>query len=349
VRLATVFDTDFNEPRPVFELPGGERIELRELFLAPGGAGATETLDGMPLYFSDLMRAVQHLDDVIAAVRAWATQRSEAAAHPLGEASPSRMTRMPFCPPIPAPRSFRDFDTFEQHIKLLHARRGSNVPQEWYDEPTFYFANAGSLVGHESPIFAPANSHELDFELELGLIIGQGGTDIAAADAWKHVAGFTIINDFSARDIQRREMQAGFGPAKGKDFATAVGPYLVTLDALRDRVDSQGRIHLNMTARLNGREISRGDAAMMHFTWPQIIEHASRDATLFPGDLIGSGSIGAGCIVDLGPENTGGWLKPGDVIELEIERLGVLRTPIIGRPDALRRKTESFGAATAVA
>ena len=144
-------------------------------------------------------------------------------------------------------------------------------------------------------------------------------------------------------------MQAGFGPAKGKDFATAVGPYLVTLDALRDRVDSQGRIHLNMTARLNGREISRGDAAMMHFTWPQIIEHASRDATLFPGDLIGSGSIGAGCIVDLGPENTGGWLKPGDVIELDIERLGVLRTPIIGRPDALRRKAESLGAAAAVA
>jgi fumarylacetoacetate (FAA) hydrolase len=346
--LATVFDSDFNEPRPVFELPGGERIEMRELFRAPGGA-ATETLSGMPLYFTDLARTVQHLDDVIAAVRAWATQRSEAAAHPLGEATPSRMTKMPFCPPIPTPRSVRSFDTFEQHAKSLFSNRGTSIPAAWYEEPAFYFANAGSLIGHESGVYAPDNSQELDFELQLGVIISQGGRDIAAPDAWKHVAGFTITNQFAARDLERRELPLGLGPAKGKDFATAVGPYLVTMEALRDRIDSQGWVHLNMMARVNGKELARADAATMHFTWPQIIEHASADAELFAGDIIISGAVGGGCILDIGPANTGGWLKPGDVVELEIERLGILRTPIIARPDALRRKTESLGAATAIA
>jgi fumarylacetoacetate (FAA) hydrolase len=349
VRLATVFDTDFNEPRPVFELPGGERIELRELFRAPGGAAAIETLREMPLYFTDLVRTVQHLDDVVAAVRAWATQRSEAATHPLGQTTGSRMNRMAFCAPIPAPRSFRSFDAFEQHAATSRNRRGASLSSAWYDEPRFCFANAGALLGHEAPVHAPDNSHELDFELQLGVIIGIGGRDIATSDAWKHVAGFTIVNSFGARDLERAELPAGLGPAKGKDFACAVGPYLITLEALRDRIDSQGRVHLNMTARVNGRELSRGDAAMMHFTWPQIIEHASRDAELFAGDIISSGAVGGGCILDLGPENTGGWLKPGDVVELEIERLGVLRTPIIARPDAMRRRTESLGAATATA
>ena len=232
-------------------------------------------------------------------------------------------------------------------MKSCQARRGLEVPPAWYEEPVFYFSNPGSLIGHEASVFAPDGSAELDFELELGLVIGRGGSDIAAADAWKHVAGFTIINDFSARDVQRREMSVGLGPDKGKDFATAVGPYLVTLDSLRDRIDSQGRIHLNMTARVNGRQLSRGNAATMYFTWPQIIEHASRDAELFPGDLLGSGTVGTGCILELGAENTGGWLKPGDIVELEIERLGVLRTPIIARPDSLGRQRESVDIAAA--
>ncbi len=230
------------------------------------------------------------------------------------------------------PPSFRDFYAFEQHVKSARARRGLEMLQAWYEQPVFYFSNPNSLVGHEAKVYAPAGSQELDYELELGIIIGKGGKDIQPENAWEHVAGFTIINDFSARDLQRKEMAVGLGPAKGKDFATAVGPYLVTLDEFQERIDAEGRIDLEMIARVNGKELSRGNAKSMYFPWPQLIAHASRDAALFPGDLIGSGTVGTGCILELGPENTGGWLKPGDVVELEIELLGVLRNTIIARP-----------------
>ncbi|MGH7144225.1 MAG: fumarylacetoacetate hydrolase family protein [Planctomycetota bacterium] len=233
-----------------------------------------------------------------------------------------------FFPPVTAPRSFRDFYAFESHVKTCREKRGLKMVPEWYELPVFYFSNPGSLIGADAPVRAPHGCRELDYELELGIVIGREGRDIPPEKAWEHIAGFTIVNDFSARDLQRKEMAVGLGPAKGKDFATAVGPYLVTLDELRDRIDAAGRIHLAMTAKVNGRELSRGDAASMHFTWPQLIAQASRDATLFPGDLIGSGTVGSGCILELGPENTGGWLKPGDVVELEIEKLGCLRTPI---------------------
>jgi fumarylacetoacetate (FAA) hydrolase len=341
MRLATVFDTEINEPRPVFELPGGQRIELRELFRAPGVA---DTLDDMPLYFTDLATTVQHLDDVLAAVRAWATQRAEASAEPLAESSGTRATTMPFCPPIPSPRTFRAFNAFEDHAKTARARRGQDLSPAWYDEPAFSFANTGSLIGHEAVVQAPRNTAELDFALELGLIIGTGGRNIGTSDAWNHVAGFTIVNALCARDLQRRELTVGMGTSKGRDFATAVGPYLVTLDALRDRIDSVGRIHLNMTARLNGKIVSRGDAASMYFSWPTIIEHASRDTAVYPGDLISSGTVGGGCILEIGPDKTGGWLKGGDVVELEIERLGVLRTSIDAQPDRVRAEPESCAA-----
>lgn len=238
-------------------------------------------------------------------------------------------------PPEPPPRpgTFRDFYAFEQHVAKCRAKRGLEMLPGWYEQPVFYFSNPTTLVGHEAAVHAPAASRELDYELELGVVIGRAGRNISAGHAWDHVAGFTIVNDFSARDLQRREMAVGLGPAKGKDFATAVGPWLVTPDEFQDRIDDDGRLRLEMAARVNGRELSRGNAADMYFTWPRIIEHASRDATLYPGDLLGSGTVGTGCILELGPENTGGWLKPGDVVELEIERLGVLRTPIVARPE----------------
>jgi fumarylacetoacetate (FAA) hydrolase len=236
--------------------------------------------------------------------------------------------------PVPTPRTFRDFYAFEQHVKTARARRGLEMNAAWYEQPVFYFSNPNSLIGHEASVYAPAGSAELDYELELGIVIGTGGRDIKLENAWRHVAGFTIINDFSARDLQRKEMAVGLGPAKGKDFATGVGPSLVTLDEFQDRIGKDGRVDLKMAARVNGRELSSGNAKSMHFSWPQIIEFASRDAELFPGDLIGSGTVGTGCILELGPENTGGWLKPGDVVELEIERLGVLRNKIVERPKA---------------
>ena len=291
MRFATVTSSEATGPRAVVETPEGRLAPLR---------GAESLLHALP-----------HLHEV--------------------KVSDAPIVPHRWHPPIPEPRTFRDFYAFEQHVKAARARRGLKVPPEWYEAPAFYFGNPTTLVGHEEPVHPPAGCEMLDFELELGCIIGRGGRDISASRAWEHVAGFTIINDLSARDFQTREMAIGLGPAKGKDFATAVGPWLVPPGDARDRMDDADRLHLRMTARLNGREVSHGDASTMHFTWPQLIEHASRDAELFRGDLLGSGTVGGGCILELGPEATGGWLQPGDVVELEIERLGVLRTPIVKR------------------
>jgi fumarylacetoacetate (FAA) hydrolase len=313
MRLANVIDPQTGQVLPVVELHDGACVPLGELFAPAGDA---------PPFVANMKLAVEHIDEIRTALKSWGRH------HFRGRLD---LAEAPLLPPVVNPGTFRDFYAFEQHVARCRAKRGLPMEPAWYEQPAFYFSNPVALVGHEAPVRAPLGSNELDFELELGLIIGRPGRDICGARAWDHVAGFTIVNDFSARDLQRREMAVGLGPAKGKDFATAVGPCLVTLDELRDRIDSSGKLHLRMAARVNGRELSQGDSASMYFTWPQIIEHASRDAELLPGDLLGSGTVGTGCILELGPENTGGWLKPGDVVELEIERLGVLRTPIAAR------------------
>ena len=236
-----------------------------------------------------------------------------------------------FLPPILRPPSFRDFDAFEQHARTVRARRGVEMLQSWYEIPVFYFSNPNSLIGNGAEVCAPIHCAELDYELELGVVIGNRARNIRPENAWNHVAGFTIINDFSARDLQREEMAVGLGSAKGKDFATAVGPILVTRDELADKIDHE-RISLAMRASVNGKELSRGNSSTVFHTFPRMIAQASRDADLFPGDLIGSGTVGMGCILELSPEATGGWLKTGDVVELEIERLGKLRTNISARP-----------------
>lgn len=233
---------------------------------------------------------------------------------------------------IPPIASFRDFYAFEQHVKTCRAHRGLEMPPEWYRIPAFYFSNLACILGNEDPVFAPFGSLALDYELELACIIGTEARNLPDDDrALDVVAGFTILNDWSARDLQRAEMSIGLGPSKGKDFATSIGPELIPLDRISTKY-RDGRLHLDMSARVNGRELSRGRSGDMYWSWPQILAHASRDATLKPGDLIGSGTVGTGCILELTPEAVGGWLKPGDVVELEIENLGILRTPIIDRP-----------------
>jgi fumarylacetoacetate (FAA) hydrolase len=205
------------------------------------------------------------------------------------------------------------------------------MTQAWYEIPVFYFSNPNSLVGEDETIVPPLACNELDYGLELGIVIGDRVRNVDQRQAWRCVAGFTVINDFSARDIQRSEMAVGLGSAKGKDFATAVGPVLVTRDEFADKIDNEV-ISLEMRARLNGRELSRGNASSLFHTIPRMIAYASRDADLFTGALIGTGTVGTGCILELTPEHCGGWLKPGDVIELEIERIGALRTRITARP-----------------
>ncbi len=307
MRLATVQLPRQSSLVAAVGAPDGTWVELAALTGRPAG----------PLE-AHLTWVLENQADVLARLAAWCGPRLPAVG-------------VRFAPPVTRPNSFRDFYAFEQHVKTARARRGLEVPPFWYEQPVFYFSNPSALVGHEAPVFAPAGSQELDYELELGVIIGRAGRDIPVAQAWQHVAGFTVLNDCSARDLQRAEVTVGLGPAKAKDFATAVGPWLVTLDEFSDCIAGEA-LSLEMSARVNGRPLSQGNVSALHHSIPRLIARASRDADLFPGDLIGTGTVGTGCLLELGPENTGGWLKPGDVVELEIERIGVLRTPIVARP-----------------
>ncbi len=232
-------------------------------------------------------------------------------------------------PPVPDPRTFRDFYAFEQHVKTCRQKRGQEMLPEWYELAIFYFSNPSSLRGHMEPVAKPKDTKEMDLELEVGCVIGKQVIDVSGAEAEAAIFGYLVLNDLSARDLQRHEMKCMLGPAKGKDFASAIGPYVVTPDELADVKIGPGKYDLNMVARKNGKEISRGNMNGLTHDFTQMIARASRDVTLFPGDLIGSGTVGTGCILELGAENTDGWLEPGDTIELEIDRLGVLTTPII--------------------
>ena len=230
-------------------------------------------------------------------------------------------------PPVSRPPSFRDAYTFEAHVKNARARRGLPVPPEWYEMPVYYYSNTGSLLGHGAAVPKPRWTEALDYELELAWIIGAHAKDVPANDWRSVVAGFTILNDWSARDVQRREMAVGLGPAKGKDFATSMGPALVTLDEL-DGVWDGDRPALAMEASVNGRTLSRGSARDMHYGVGEVIARASQDVYLFPGDVFGSGTVGGGCLLELGPE-THRWLSPGDEVTLTIERLGALTNRIV--------------------
>ncbi len=249
------------------------------------------------------------------------------AAEARGEVVPlSRLTR--WLPPVPDPRTFRDFYAFEQHVKTARAKRGQGMIPEWYELAIFYFSNPCSLRGHLEAVKKPATTQEMDFELEIGCVIGKEVQDVSGDEAEAAIFGYFVLNDLSARDLQRQEMKCMLGPAKGKDFASAIGPWVVTPDELAPRRVGRTRYDLTMLARKNGREISRGSAKDMYFDFTQCIERASRNVKLFPGDLIGSGTVGTGCILELGPEATDGWLQPGDMIELEIDQLGILTTPV---------------------
>ena len=229
------------------------------------------------------------------------------------------------------PLSIRDGYAFEQHVKTANANRGRDVPEEWYQFPVFYFTNPSTPIGPESPVACPRYSEALDFELEIAAIIGKHGRDIEAKQASEYIFGYTIFNDWSARDVQRSEMKIGLGPAKGKDFASAFGPCIITPDELEDRgTDKPGVYDLAMSARINGETVSQANFKDMYWSFGDILARASDEVTLFPGELIGSGTVGTGCLLEL-TKGQGPWLKPGDVVELEIERIGVLRNRVVER------------------
>jgi len=230
-------------------------------------------------------------------------------------------------------RSLRDFYAFEQHVKTARARRGLDVVPEWYEFPVFYFSNHQAIFKHDEVVPIPRYTQALDYELEIAFIIGKEGINIPANRAIEHIMGFTIMNDWSARDVQAKEMRVGLGPAKGKDFATSLGPLMVTPQELQRYQLGEGadlRYDLKMQARVNGQLLSEGNAKDIHFTFAQMIERASADVMLHIGDVFGSGTVGSGCLLELGgPESPlGRWLQPNDVVELEIEGIGILRNTI---------------------
>ena len=226
------------------------------------------------------------------------------------------------------PTTLRDAYAFEQHVKTANKNRGREVPEEWYQFPVFYFTNPNAIFGHEDEIPSPPYTRAMDYELEIAVVIGKAGMNIKPEDAEQYIFGYTIFNDWSARDIQRKEMAVGLGPAKGKDFASALGPVIVTREALSDKATGRpGVFDLAMTARVNGLEMSRGNFKDMHWSFGDIIARASDSVRLNPGDVIGSGTVGTGCLLEL-TKFQGPWLQPGDVVELEIERIGVLRNTV---------------------
>tara|TARA_B100000029_G_scaffold115511_2_gene107985 strand:+ start:1822 stop:2808 length:987 start_codon:yes stop_codon:yes gene_type:complete len=231
--------------------------------------------------------------------------------------------------PVPNPQSFRDFYAFEQHVRSARKLRGLDMHPDWFKIAIFYFSNPAALYGHNEDIPYPNGTNELDFELEFSVVIANGGSDIAAKDADRYIAGYMICNDWSARDLQREEMAMSLGPAKGKDFASSFGPYMVTPDELEDAWGEDGKLHLRMTCHVNDKLISDGNTNDLYHPFTKMIERASMNAKLLPGDILGSGTVGTGCILELRPENVGGWIQKGDVVRMEVERLGVLENKIV--------------------
>jgi fumarylacetoacetate (FAA) hydrolase len=209
------------------------------------------------------------------------------------------------------PPSVRDFMAFEEHVRNARANRGLEVPAVWYELPAFYFSNPAAVYRDGDDVPKPPDSAALDYELELACVIGAEGRP----------EGFTIMNDWSARDLQALEMQVGLGPAKGKDFATSLGPVVVSPDELPADLD------MRAVARVNGEVRTESRTGGMHWSWKELLAAAARNTPgLRPGDVIGSGTVAGGCILEHGD---GRWLAAGDEVELEIDGIGVLRNRVV--------------------
>ena len=244
--------------------------------------------------------------------------------------------------PIPFPSSCRDGYAFRQHVAAARRNRKAEMIPEFDQFPIFYFTNHHSVVGPGEVSCMPDHFEKLDFELEAAIVICRPGRNIKAEDADDYIGGLMIMNDFSARKLQMEEMLLNLGPAKGKDFATAIGPWLLTLDELEEFVIPPKENHLGINWNLkmkcwvNSVQVSEGSLGDMDWTFAEIIERASYGVDLYPGDVIGSGTVGTGCFLELNgtgklndPNYTEQWLQPGDVVEMEIDGLGRLSNTII--------------------
>ena len=243
--------------------------------------------------------------------------------------------------PIPRPNSLRDAYAFRQHVETSRRNRGLEMIKEFDDFPVFYFSNHNAIFGPNDDIECmPSHFEKLDYELEIAILIGKEGRNIKAKNAKEYIAGFMIMNDMSSRGLQMKEMKLNLGPAKGKDFASVLGPYLVTPDELSGNVVNEDDIgcnyNLEMTCSVNGKLLSKGNLKDMAWSFEKIIERVSYGASIYPGDIIGSGTVGTGCLLEINGTNklkhsdfTEMWLKENDVVEMEIEKLGKITNKII--------------------
>ncbi len=227
-----------------------------------------------------------------------------------------------FDAPLDEIAMYRDFFAHEKHVKKGFEKRKEEVPAAWYEIPAYYKGGNTGFIGHDEIIPWPYYSQQLDYELELGVVIGRDGKNVKAKDLKKHLFGFTILNDISARDIQRKEMSIRLGPAKGKDWCSIMGPVIVTFDEFNYQEPN-----LEMTAFVNGEEWSRGQSGDAHYSWGEMIEHMGMEEWIRATDFIGSGTVGTGCGLELDK-----WIKPGDLLELSIEKIGTLKN-IVGTPN----------------
>mgnify|MGYP001170895370 FL=1 len=243
--------------------------------------------------------------------------------------------------PIPNPNSLRDAYAFRQHVETSRKNRGLEMIKEFDEFPVFYFSNHNAIYGSQDEIKCmPSHFEKLDFELEIAIVIGKEGRNLKANEASSYIAGYMIMNDVSARGLQMKEMKLNLGPAKGKDFASVIGPYLVTPDEIKDKLIDKGGhgsiYDLKMSCFLNNQLVSEGNFKDMNWTFEQIIERVSYGATIYPGDIIGSGTVGTGCLLEL--NGTGKikdsnynevWLKEGDVVKMKIDKLGEISNKIV--------------------
>jgi 2-keto-4-pentenoate hydratase/2-oxohepta-3-ene-1,7-dioic acid hydratase in catechol pathway len=295
------------EQQRVIDLAVAERVRLERQGATHEAARRLATA----LFPSSMAAAIALGDVFLTAARQAVEAAPDEAVMSLGD--------LPLLSPLD-PLLVRDYTAFVQHVQNMSARQGQPVFKEFFQKPPYFKINPLAVIGHEQEVTWPNYTDHMDYELELGLVIGKSGRNLSPQEALSHLFGITILNDFSARDVQGSEMSSGFGPSKSKDFATALGPWITT----RDEVDLN---HLDMVARVNGEEWSRGSSASLTWKIEELIAYASKGETIWPGELLGSGTVGTGSGAEHGKK-----LHPGDIVELEVQGIGVLRNRI-GTPE----------------
>ncbi|WP_019630417.1 fumarylacetoacetate hydrolase family protein [Actinomadura atramentaria] len=297
---------------------------MRFVRYADGASAQVAVVDG------DAVRDIAGAADLLPLVQAGPDALREAGETALRGGPARALAEITPLSPLAAPPTVRDFYAFEQHVRAGRASRGGKIDADWYELPVFYFSNPYAVTGCGDVRMTPG-TERFDFELEVAAVVGRGGGDLTPRDAEDLIIGYCVLNDWSGRDVQRREMRQAMGPVKGKDTATGLGPYLVTPDEIADFREGSGH-RLAMTCSVNGRPYSRALWSDVYWSFGEMIAYASRGTEVRPGDVIGSGTCGTGCILELSQTHGSDaypWLRPGDEVVAAVEGLGELRNTVV--------------------